>query len=477
MNTWIFDLGQVADPLHRAGVHGLWRHLQYGTQRPRDTCTWRLTDTSITLEWADVDDLNWLMSEMVGDLTPGFCVPPGYPKDVNDPTIYATILAHKGITQHFFAKRGAARSRSTGEAASVESAEAPWSTEEKPARLKLCYTQHKPHTEPPYLDKKTKKGVEILDPVQGLGTVYHPMVAQWNMKDQVCSPEVKFILAFSCLAHAFMIDASSGETCGLAVDLPTFSEADIRHRMWQQDCVFRASSPEVARWALSAALDLPPATYVFVSPLGSTFVSITKEEATRFYPILREGMRLRDGLKAIRCLEHIEVLPENSERDAFTYILRNVKQQRAWYTDVLPVDSYPRTRDLFTRMFTKEANAMEEQIARKMSRIRFILSQKYMERYGCDKKKAFERADSMIINVNLNRARNRSALLESLANITREAETGFNGEEMDWILETTKTRCGEVRSLLILACSTFYFKAPEAKPDVKPETDLNQFDS
>ena len=67
MNTWVYDLQTEGDPLVRLGIHGLWRHLTYGLDRAAsDTLSWELTDTSIQLHWQEVEDLNRLMSRMVG---------------------------------------------------------------------------------------------------------------------------------------------------------------------------------------------------------------------------------------------------------------------------------------------------------------------------------------------------------------------------------------------------------------------------
>ena len=96
---------------------------------------------------------------------------------------------------------------------------------------------------------------------------------------------------------------------------------------------------------------------------------------------------------------------------------------------------------------------MEQEILERMGFIRWALAKKYEAKFRGDKKQ-YDRADTFIIDVTLNRVRNRPALLGAIAKITREADTGFTMEQMDWILERSKKQPDEVKSLLIIACRT-----------------------
>lgn len=102
---------------------------------------------------------------------------------------------------------------------------------------------------------------------------------------------------------------------------------------------------------------------------------------------------------------------------------------------------------------------MEKQVVEQMSRIRSALGNQYTARYKSD---GYGRADNFIINVQLNRARNRPALLKAIAAITREAGRGFDKDTLAWILEQSIKRHSEVQSLLILACTAFNKKTKEA---------------
>jgi hypothetical protein len=469
MNTWTYDLTTEADPLVRLGIHGLWRHLTFGADQPSDTVSWDLTDTTVTVRWTTPADLNRLMSRMVGDLADGIAVPPGYPTDRTDQGIYATVLAHKGITQHFFAKKGAARTRSESVSDKVDPSEAPWSTEDKIARLELKFTRHRLHDSTPTMDV-TGKGA--LREKQDMGVVYHPMVSQWNHAAVVVDPRTKLALAFACLAHVYTQDAESGEPFGLGIDAPTFTAADDLHLRWIDSPLFRAPNETVCAWGIASLLDLPPGTYVQVGVRGSSLVTITGPEVRDLYPILRSGMGEHEGVRAIRLLSGAEIQRAYSGRDAYDQIVRNVRLGRAWYTDVIPVNPHPSIRKTLTAIHAHEASPMEQQIAHSMSRIRAALAARYRSRYGLSPNAAYDRADGFIVNVHLNRARNRPALLRAVANITREARRGFTAEEMGWILDRSEKRHAEVQSLLILACTTFYGKKAESDQGVATPVDV-----
>lgn len=457
MNEWTYDLSTTVDPVLRLGIHGLWRHLNYRAVAS-DTVNWDLTDTSVTLRWSTVDDLNGLMARMLGDLPDGLAVPPGYPNELNAEDIYATVLAHKGQTQHFFAKNGTARTRSEGQSTKVSPSEAPWSTEDKPARIEVSFTQHRVHDNPPAMPV-TEHG--DLDKAQGMGFVYHPMLAAWNDKGQSVPPEQGFAFAFACLAHVF---ARSDEPFGVGIDAPGFAEADALHDRWIVAPLIRASDDETALWGIATALDLPPGTYVTVGNGGSTFRVITAHDVHALYPIIRAGMGAKAGVRRVAFLDNIPIVGNGN---AYAQIIRNIHSRRRWYTGVIPhsdKDKFgvkPHVQQTLTDILITESTAMEQQILDSMHKIRGALAAQYNRRYGRD---GYARADEFIVNVHLNRARNRPALLKSLAAITREAGRGFTDEEMAWILDRTQTRSGEVQSLLILACTTYRPKK-EVQPD------------
>lgn len=281
--------------------------------------------------------------------------------------------------------------------------------------------------------------------------VYHPMVSQWNSKTISVDPQTKFVLAFACLAHIFTRGGDK-DIIGLGLDAPTFSEADEFHMRWMDSPLLGATDHTVAVWGMATLLDLPPGTYVQTNELGSSYVVLSEDDIKGIYPILREGMGGHDGARMVKMLSHVQI-PAN--RDAYTQILQNVHLKRTWYTGVHPLDSYPRTREAFTNIFYGVSSPMEHQIAASMSKIRSALAAQYGKRYGLDIKRSFDRADNLILNVHLNRARNRPALLKALATITQEAGRGFSSEEMDWILTRSEKHPSELQSLLILACTTF----------------------
>jgi hypothetical protein len=450
-----------------------------------DTVAWDLTDTTITLRWSTVGDLNGLMARVLGNMPDGLAVPPGYPDELNDEYIYATVLAHKGQTQHFYAEKGKARTRSLNPgkgnskaySTEVSPAEDPWSTEDKPKRLKMSFTRHRVHDDPPAMSV-TEHGV--LSKVQGMGFVYHPMLAKWNDKGQAVLPEQGFVLAFACLAHVFT--ASSDKPFGIGIDALGFAEADEIHDRWIVAPVEAAQNDETALWGIATALDLSPGTYVTVGNGGSTFRVITAHDVHALYPILRAGMGAKAGVSRITRLNNIPIVGNGN---AYAQIIRNIHGGRRWYIGVIPCvhkDKENKGKNKFdvdvhdqqtlTNILITECNAMEQQILDSMRKIRGALAAQYNRRYGRD---GYARADEFIVNIHLNRARNRPALLKSLAAITREAgrefnNCGFNEEEMGWMLD--RARCsGEVQSLLILAC-----KGYRPKKEVQPDPDRGTTD-
>lgn len=116
---------------------------------------------------------------------------------------------------------------------------------------------------------------------------------------------------------------------------------------------------------------------------------------------------------------------------------------------------------------------MEQRIAKRMQQIKGALAAQFTQLYNTDKSKGYERA-SVFLMTHLTRSRNRPNLLKSIAQITKKANRGFDGEELQWILERTERHCSEVQSLLILACTTF-MKASTTDPssDEELETDIS----
>ena len=470
MNTWTYDLASEVDPLLRTAIHGLWRYLRYGGQGKSDTLSWTLTDTTVEINWASVSDLNSLMQRMCGDMPDGIMIPPGYPSDRCMQTIYASVLAHKGITQHFFAKRGAARTRSLSLPDKVDPAEAPWSTEDKERRIVLSFTRHALYEDTPSLDVNVKGKFEERQPV---GTVYHPMVSQWNGVINKVDPQTKLALAFSCLAFVFTQDRAGEAPFGIGIDMPTFSAADALHRLWIEQPLLRAPTASSAALGIASLLDLPANTYVQISAQGSSFVAFAPQDREKLYPLLLAGMGTYENLRAVALLDHVEINKKFSGADAYTQIIKNIRIGRAWYADVLPVDINFSTRKLMTSIFNTRSTDMEKRIAKRMHQIKGALAAQFTQLYNTDKSKGYERA-SVFLMTHLTRARNRPNLLKAIAQITKKANRGFDGEELQWILERTERHCSEVQSLLILACTTF-MKANTTDPssDEELETDIS----
>lgn len=469
MNVWLYDLSLEPDPLLRSAIHGLWRYLRYGGHIQTNTLLWSLTDTTIELQWKSVDDLNSLMRRMCGDLSDGIMIPPGYPSDRRMQTIYASVLAHKGITQHFFAKRGAARTRSLAIPDKVDPAEAPWSTEDKERRIVLSFTRHVLYEDTPSIDVNTKGQLEDR---QGVGAVYHPMVSQWNNVYNKVDPKTKLILAFSCLAFVFTQDRAGEAPFGLGIDMPTFSAADAIHRLWIEQPLLRAPTAPAAALGIASLLDLPSGSYVQISAQGSSIVAFDLHDRENLYPLLLVGMGTHENLRAVALLDHVEINKKFSGADAYTQIIKNIRIGRAWYANVIPVETDFSVKKLMTSIFETRSSDMEKRIVRRMQQLKGALAVQFSQLYNTDKAKGYERA-SVFLLIQLTRARNRPNLLKAIAQITKKANRGFDNEELQWILSHSERHCSEVQSLLMLACTTFMqSKKADNSEDTEDELDI-----
>jgi hypothetical protein len=448
MTTWTYDLSQEANPLLRAGIHGLWRFLRYG----KHTLVWSSTATKFSIEFNDPASINDALASV--NIENGLVVPPGYIGDTNDERVLATILAHKMLGKLFFAKRGGRRSSTLGESVSVSLWETPFSTEQAPEFVKATYTKHKASEEPLSLDL-AKKGAQFA-PSQPLGVVFNPAVSQWNKRAVKLDPQSAFALAYSPYAYAATRVGEDSELFALSLDLPSFDEADDAHRMWIEAPLYAASSNEIAAASIQTLLDLPPGTYHVIS------------ESLAGAPIYLDGKLkkiLSAGLSRNK-LASLQSIHVGGVKDAYSEILRNLSLGRAWYVNVNPTYTHndkplgkarrEAVQHTLNRMIDTMNDPMEKRVIAAFSKIKIAYAGRLRDHFKMAVPDSYDRARKEILDVRLNRVSSRSALLKALTEITNFAGRGFDADELDWILNRTQTHLIEVKALLGLAITTYF---------------------
>lgn len=552
MNVWTFDLLKEANPIKRLGIHGLWRLLHYGSGRFADyypeirksaTLDWTLTDTSVTLRFESAADLNRLLSCQLGDFRYGVGVLPGYQPEPGRTGFYATARAHQGTCYlkdgnfpgHFSVKKGTRRSESllppkpvaedteeTEKEREKREAKAAFyldwkaqfgrepvqavdhlpkssSTEEKPTSLEIKISPH----------ARSKNTIAIEEGKRGFksdtfSSTHHPAYSQWNLHAVKGEADELFIVAFSCLSYVHTL--ASGGLLALGIDLPTFAEADEKHRLWGADqdprnVLWVDGGTRTATWLIAAVLDLPARTYSVLSPDGPFlfFPDAPGRDISQVYRALSGALSPRDkageikGTQGVPTQTRIKRKKETEEEEKLAYaidaIVHNLEHGFAWYRDLAGVATvlrlnnmtglYPAEREALRRIterpYSSLESPMEQQIATRMKSLFESLVKAYHAHFSLPQtqdgwERARDKARDFAIRVHLNRAFNRETIFSSLSRI--HAESGnfvpfFNADEFAWLLKRTEENPGEVRSLLIFACEV---RSPAKKKDAAPDT-------
>lgn len=532
MNKYLFDLDSETRPLFRAGIHGLWRLLRYGEGHPEysairqtETLKWSYTDTTIQLEWASYDDLHLLLNNMLSDMNYGIAVPPGYETDPDRQGFYITARQHQGIVSPFKEMRGSCRSVSLGASPSEPKPEK--KNTKKPTKEK---TKQEIEEEQKKAEKKAEKRADWIawvaehghqpvfqvdnlsvdsehslvlsvqphrrvdnmflikkdgKPVSTFSTPFHPALSAWNNKQIKASTEELFIVAFACLSYIFTM--SKGGPVGLAIDAPTFSEADSYHRRWLSageprnvlwvDCGYRT-----VLWVLSCAVDLPVGSYHAITPCGSQlFYNQALYNQNLIYAALGSSMEVisKNGF-----LKKVSWIPVDSTGTFLDVVLRNLESNQPWFKGLVGMFTFVRnkelkyiglsTRDSF--FVTKIGEILMNDIEKKTARWMHSLFLSLAKAYGKKDESDFDKATSVAISTHLARASSRASMIGALNAIQRDAgHSSIPDDVYDFIWDRSERHASEIREFLIMACKLRYPKA-ETAPKTAPYLKLEEAD-
>lgn len=501
MNEVVFDLAVERAPLRRLAIHGLWRLLFHGEGQDRypgvervDGLDWRLEDRRVVLQYRSLGDLDRLLGVMTGDLRDGFAVPPGYEGDPGAAGVYASVRFHQAMLGSWlFARKGTRRSKSAQQRSQVSPCEDRSSTAENPRYVTMGFTRH-------LLPEPGERLVVGADKLQSLGSVVHPAFAMWNNENVRATALDRFLLSFAALSY--VVTRATGGPVALGVDLPTFSEADARHRAWAssrdpRNVLWVHGSEWTAAAFLADSLGLPAGFWQVISDrfLGPYAHGQQGLDLGSLHSVLGSALVPRTRNKLIHATEAIPV-QTRMERlgkkgrwvvvtSALDVLLENVRLSRPFYAGLeglatvvrdTHVGLWPREQAVLETFFERMETSMERRVRIRMKTMFGALVRAEKDRFGTSWADARERARDYALKVRLRRAARGADLLMALDQIRDRASSSFfDQEEMDWMVTLAERDPEMLRALLCVACET---RSNEVVPDASdvPATDDFQDD-
>lgn len=492
MNTWTFDLTNERDPIARLGLHGLWRCLFYGEDsacHPRikqsESLSWELTDTSVTVHWQSVDDLNRLIHGMLGDFRQGIAIIPGYSTDPSVPYFYATARAHLCICAKFFFTRskGGTRSKSVaGTAKAAREIRGAWAAhtghtiiemvdcDSYPARegqdprpIEMVVSPHKLPEKPGPSLRTTAKGV-LKAQQKGL-TIAHPTLSAWRNHAVLVPPETFFLLSFACLAYVYSL--CNDGAAGLGIDRPTFSDADRHVRIWNGSTekavayTMLDSDCDVLFWTLAAALGLPEGTYPTLSEVrgpGLFSHTSTGHPMARIHEALNTLTDVRGTSTFLRRLRTLPVRVDHEGKTIQSYhksLIRSLRSGGSWTRDLgRAVCARPPNPVMISQIVQLLGSPMEQEITRAMSSLYWGVIQTLRTKHGRDRK-VYKIAHDKL-RMTLGRACTAGGILSGIRALTNYTHgySKLTQEHLDWIVENAKRDPLYVKELLLVGCTT-----------------------
>lgn len=322
--SWSWSLSDP-DPIRRVALGGLYRYLKYGagtldeagnTVFPavaNTTVQVTITENALSIH-GTLMGVRKLCEGMIGTLTRGVIIPPGYPLPHN-PEGFPSLRAHLGIATLFSGGQSTAkRTKTLGKEPEVKVSvsfqkaladalgraepsemvsladlyqgmgfpgrqdqllrEVGYGVSEKDGEeSNMRKTPVTPHIPNPVLlngqEVYLQKGFDYEKHLKGsapLHSGFHPAFGVWNNKSVPGSPEGSFLLAFS--PYGYIYSFSDEGSVGLGVDGDTFEEIDNYHTVaqnvvnperqdWSGSLWMVHDTGEVAAMSLAAALRFP----------------------------------------------------------------------------------------------------------------------------------------------------------------------------------------------------------------------------
>lgn len=531
MNRLYFDLTREQNPLLRLGAHGLWALLthgvgsKYGDRYPEveqsETLSWELTDTTITLHYESVDDLNRLMMSVLGDFRDGVAVPPGWSGDLSIPSAYPLSRFHSATVSYFAPDRAKGRRRAyslgNGKNPGDDKKWASWraahpgrvlrSTIETCNKIKTDSDGNPipyPVSFTPYemspanrLHLKANNSGIPNKMQEGMGS-FHPALGKWNENAIDMPFEDLFLVSFSCASYVYTL-SDEGKNfsdkkalpVGIGIDAPTFAEADELRRRWtalsDNPYLIRVwSNDHTALWMMSATLDLPDRTYQTLTCRGpGQFRPATVTHKTQFvYGLFRSQPMTRLAMGGVLAglgsvsLRRIMSGGKKYRTTLHDVVLRNLERGDSWARGL---DDLTRTnpelsrfqRRIFTYMADNLGDPMELEIIRQMNWNYNSLVRKFHdEDPNKDWDKARKRAQDFF-KIHLSHAYSMGDIILGIQSIKdlHPNAPGLTEAQWEWVTNTAKADPDLVRGLLLAGRA--YQNPKKAKGSDGPETDTS----
>jgi len=496
MITWKYDLSTLTDPIPRLGLHGLWRLLVtegdelYPLVKQSDRLRWKITNTTLEITFGTLDDLKPLLHGMVGSLPDGVIIPPGYPRDPQSKRFYVTGMAHSAIASLFSA--GASTPRRTKATKKRVSFDlytyTDWTTkQEKTATRSVSI-----HTTGPGKPLSFK---EVVKGKVSMNAAFHPSYSQWNKKGVRLPTQEAFLTAFCCLGYTYAL-CNEGYF-GLGIDRPSFTEADLHHRMNHGD----SSNPsltrlygidagfDVAAVALAIHVDLPDdRPYHVLAPTGDRYLNWTADSDTFKYAVGASTSIL--GRREEQT--HISSIPlrifkkgEDSKIriTVLDQVFLNVQAGRPWYADLrdlVTCSEFQDRREMYASRLTHFTRQMEATKPME-KKLRLQMHSLYVAAalaLGSKDNPNWEKANAEVILSRLQSAVTpmliRRAIWEVILLVQRKSDSSksplFTMDVQDYLNERLKKDPVDVQSLLIFSCMTYGEKKKDdtaSKDEVK----------
>lgn len=493
--TWTYNLAEEKDPVKQACIIGLHRVLSksaaskvHTTLVQTKTCTWELTDSTVTITFTDLADLNAITRKMLGDFTRGIAIIPGYPTNPLDESFKISINVHRASIHNIFkpAKKGPQWAASTNPGARKD--KKPYLDKfvaDNAANFELLkgFGNITPNAAlpsadhpdrlifPPSLELKSLKPQPIL-------AMRHPMFTMWYNNSPSILAQEAFLLSFAIAGYVYLsvntVTASENKKAerkteyvaiGLVAD--AFSQVDAWMDKWLSKPQPEINGPpELALWTLATILNLPDANYPVIDRVNNNYY-LFRPTQCRLYPLMKHIIEASTFNEEVEDEIFDEDFIKISYDPLLWPILNNYLKGFPWSSSIpkninCPYPYVSRSR-ILKKLVDTLGSPMEKQVVK-----RFIHIIRNVKGYlKGETTKTWEQIDTWIIVVL------RKDIHEALHTLQRwSSDAKFTAEEYNWILD----QCAqgyEERTLNILrvASQIKYEKPPE--PEQPPAIAAN----
>lgn len=392
-NIWVFNLLEEKDPFVLACIVGLHRVLSQAhnsvvhtnlVQTP--TCTWVLTETTITITFLTLEDLNAIVREMLGDFTRGIAIIPGYPTDPMQYNFRISVDAHRASIHNIFkpAKRGPQWAASTN----------PGAKKGKKSYLNAFIAANKGYFDqllsfgkitpnaalPPinHPDRSLFPPNIALDATKpGTMAIRHPMYAMWYNQERCNTLKNQFLYTFAIAGHIYLgvntvipsehkkIEQRT-EYIALGIYADTFSQVDKWMDDWFDIQPLNISGPpQLALWIIAAFLKLHNTSYSVIDRINGGYYLFRPTQQEKFYSLMNqfvEGLTNEAGIVITRRVHYDPLLWP---------LLDNYFKGTVWYANVPKnintIYYFEKRQENLQRLIEQIANTEEQELLKSLS--------------------------------------------------------------------------------------------------------------